>query len=127
MLWGASTVLGKFVLNKVNFKVMTGLRFSIAFIFLILLNWQQRSFPNFAKFTVTDVLFILTIAVASGVVSLLIYYRGLEGTKASVATIAELGFPMAAVIINWIFLDASLAPMKLAGMVIILFALFKLS
>jgi drug/metabolite transporter (DMT)-like permease len=127
ILWGASTVLGKFVLNKVNFKIMTSLRFSVAFIFLLLLNWQQKSFPDFSKFTSTDFIFIIIIAIASGVVSLLIYYRGLQDTKASVATIAELGFPMAAVIVNWIFLGANLELMQIVGMAILLFAIFKLS
>ncbi len=127
VLWGASTVLGKFVLNKVNFKVMTGLRFLIAFVFLLLLNWQQKSFPDFSKLPATDYLFILIIAITSGVVSLLIYYKGLENCSASVATLAELGFPVAAVIINWIFLGSVLVPMQLVGMTILLFAIFRLS
>ncbi|MEI8337654.1 MAG: DMT family transporter [bacterium] len=127
VLWGASTVLGKFVLNKVNFKIMTSLRFAIAFLFLLLLNFQEKSFPNFSQFTITDFLFIVIIAIASGVFSLMIYYRGLQDCSASVATIAELGFPMAAVIINWIFLGSILVPMQLVGMAILLFALFSLS
>lgn len=127
ILWGASTVLGKFVLNKVNFKIMTSLRFTVAFVFLLLLNWQQKSFPDFSKLTGTDFIFIIAIAVASGVASLLIYYKGLENCSASIATLAELGFPMAAVIINWIFLGDFLVPMQIVGMAILLFSLLKLS
>src|SRR3989344_5936910 len=36
--WGASTVFGKYVLNKANFKIMTSLRFIVAFIFLLIIN-----------------------------------------------------------------------------------------
>ena len=128
VLWGASTVLGKFVLNKINFKIMTSLRFMLAFVFLLLLNWQQKSYPHWAAMSRTDLLFIVIIALASGVFSLFLYYRGLQDTKASVATLAELGFPMAAVLVNWIFIpNSALVWQQLLGMAILLFAVFQLA
>lgn len=128
VLWGASTVLGKFVLNKVNFKIMTSLRFVIAFVFLLLLNWQQKTYPHWAALTRTDLLFIVIIALASGVFSLFLYYRGLQDTKASVATLAELGFPMAAVLVNWLFIpNSALVWPQLLGMAVLLFAVFNLA
>ncbi len=127
ILWGASTVLGKFVLNKISFQVMTSLRFVLAFVFLLVLNFSQHSFPKFSAVTGTDWLFILIIALTSGVFSLFIYYKGLEHTKASIATIAELGFPLAAVVINYFFLKAALAPMQIVGMAVLLLALYNLS
>jgi drug/metabolite transporter (DMT)-like permease len=127
ILWAASTVLGKYVLNKVNFKVMTTLRFSLAFVFLIILNIAQHSLPKAGQVSAKDILFLLIIAVTSGVVSLFIYYKGLENTKASVATLAELGFPMAAVIVNWIFLKDTLSSVQIFGMFLLLFAIFKLA
>ena len=126
--WGASTVLGKFVLRTIDFKLMTALRFVGAFVFLLLLNSVQGSFPDARAFTWTDALFIAIIAIASGVVSLLIYYKGLENTNASVATIAELGFPMAAIFVNWIFIPGSaLVPMQFVGVAVLLFAIWGLS
>lgn len=126
--WGASTVMGKFVLRTIDFKMMTALRFCTAFIFLLLLNWQQNSFPAAGQFTWTDALFILIIAIASGVVSLFIYYRGLQFTQASVATLAELGFPMAAIFVNWLFIpNSALVPMQFLGVAILLFAVWGLA
>lgn len=126
--WGASTVFGRFVLQKVDFKMLTALRFSTAFVFLLILNAVQGTFPAPGEFTVTDLAYILVIAVVSGVVSLFIYYRGLQFTQASVATLAELGFPMAAVFINWIFIPGSaLVPMQLVGVAILLCAMGGLS
>ncbi|HWP61388.1 MAG TPA: DMT family transporter [Candidatus Paceibacterota bacterium] len=126
--WGASTVFGKFVLRKVDFKMMTALRFCTAFVFLLLLNWQQGSFPAAGQFTGTDALFIVIIAIASGVVSLFIYYKGLETTQASVATLAELGFPMAAIFVNWLFIpNSALVPMQLVGVAVLLFAVWGLA
>lgn len=128
LFWGASTVLGKYVLAKANFKIMTALRFCLAFVFLIILNFQQHSFPTWSLVTAKDWFYILIIAVTSGVVSLFIYYRGLQDTKASVATLAELGFPMAAVIVNWIFIpNSALVWPQLLGMAILLFGVFRLA
>jgi len=133
-LWGASTVMGKYVLNKTNFKVMTSLRFCVAWVFLLLLNFGQHTFPKFSEVTGTDWLFIFIIAMVSGVFSLFLYYRGLESTKASVATLAELGYPMAAVVINWaaykfhwISVNTTLVPMQIVGIAILLFAVFRLA
>jgi drug/metabolite transporter (DMT)-like permease len=127
LLWGASTVFGKYVLMNTDFKIMTGLRFVLAFVFLLILNAATGSIPPLSQVNLTDWIYIVIISVASGVVALFIYYKGLENTRASVATIAELGFPMAAVVINWIFLDATLVPMQLLGMAMLVFAIFRLT
>src|SRR3989344_4215153 len=104
VLWGASTVFGKFVLQKVSFQMMTSLRFVGAFIFLGILTRSEESFPAAGTMTYTDMVFIGIIAVTSGVFSLFIYYYGLQFTRASIATIAELGFPLAAVFVNAYFI-----------------------
>lgn len=125
--WGASTVFGRFVLGKVDFKVMTGLRFVFAFVFLLILATAQGAFPAPGVLTGTDMLYIGIIALVSGVFSLMLYYKGLAHTKASVATIAELGFPLAAIVINWVVLGAALVPMQLLGTAALLFAVYKLA
>ena len=126
-VWGTSTVLGRYVLHRLDFKLVTALRFSGAFLFLLPLVLINGSLAN-AQFTATDFFFILIIALVSGVASLLIYYRGLTTTRASIATIAELGFPMAAVFINWIFIpNSGLAPIQLLGTALLLFSVYQLS
>ena len=127
-LWGTSTVLGKYVLNQRSFQIMTSLRFAVGFVFLLGLNWFTGSFPAPGVLTDTDFLFIIIIAMVSGVFSLFIYYRGLSYTKASVATLAELGYPFAAVVINWIFIpNSALMPMQLVGASVLLFAVLRLA
>ncbi len=126
--WGASTVLGKFALSSVDFQMMTALRFSIAFVFLIVLNLAQGTLAGVSGLTTSDIGYIAIIACVSGVVSLMLYYYGLTYSRASVATIAELGFPLGAVVVNWIFIPGSaLVPMQLFGMAILLCAVWGLS
>jgi len=127
IFWAASTVLGKYALESISFKTMTALRFSLAFIFLFALNAYQGTLGVVSSVTLRDWLFILIIALTSGVVSLFIYYKGLSYTKASVATIAELGFPLAAVIINWLFIGATITFVQVVGMVGLLAAIYFLT
>lgn len=127
ILWGASTVFGKHLLQKRSIKTVTTLRFFFAFLFLLIWNVSNGAISQISTLQPKDWLFLLIIALTSGVVSLFIYYKGLNHTKASIATIAELGFVPAAVLVNYFFLGETLVTMQLVGMVILLFAVFNLS
>lgn len=126
-LWGAGTVLGKLVLSKASFQTMTALRFLLAFVFLLGMNVYEKSFPAFGAVSSKTWLYIVVVAVTSGVVSLFIYYRGLAHTKASIATLAELGWPLAAVLVNYFALDIKLQIPQLLGMGLLLLAIFNLT
>lgn len=127
IFWGASTVLGKYALASISFKTMTALRFILAFVFLLCFNAWEGTFGAFSLATSVDWLYIFIIAVTSGIVSLFIYYKGLTYTKASVATVAELGFPLAAVAVNAIFIKAPISFVQIIGMAGLLLAIYLLS
>ncbi len=125
--WGGSTVFGRFVLNKVSFQMMTSLRFLSALVFLFLMNVYYGTLREVSLATGKDWFFVFMTAIIAGFISLMIYYYGLRSTKASVATICELAFPFAAVIVNWIFLGATLSVMQIVGGLILLFAITRLT
>ncbi|MDP4000887.1 MAG: DMT family transporter [bacterium] len=127
VLWGGSTVFGRLVLRKVSFQAMTAVRFLAALIFLLLLQVYYGSLGEVATASGKDWLFVFIIAVLAGFISLFIYYRGLKDTKASIATLGELAFPFSAVIVNWIFLDASLQTGQIVGGLILIAAIVGLS
>lgn len=116
LLWGASTVFGKYVLRTAAFQTLTSLRFIVGFVFLLALNVAQDSIPSMNSVTPTDWLFIGIVALTSGVFSLSLYYYGLQFTRASIATIAELGFPLAAVLVNAYFIVAEPIPGAFLGL-----------
>jgi len=126
-LWGAGTVLAKLVLSKASFQTMTALRFLLAFVFLLGMNVYEKSFPVFGAVSAKTWLYIVVVAVTAGVVSLFIYYRGLAHTKASIATLAELSFPLAGALINYFALDIKLQIPQLLGMGLLLLAIFNLT
>lgn len=125
--WGGSTVMGRYLLKDLSFKAMTALRFISALVFLFGIQLYYGRLNEITLASGKDWLYVFIIAIIAGLVSLFIYYRGLRFTTASVATLAELTFPMAAVVINWIFLDAALTWVQLAGSVVLVFAITKLS
>jgi len=125
--WGGSTVFGRYVLRKASFQMMTSLRFISALIFLFFMNIYYGTLNQITTASSKDWFYVFMTAIIAGFVSLLIYYYGLKSTKASVATLCELAFPLAAVLVNWIFLGATLSGMQIVGGLILLFAITRLT
>jgi drug/metabolite transporter (DMT)-like permease len=100
VLWASGTVLGRFVLGTVSFWTMTALRFTLALPVLIVIVLAQEGAGGFTHYRFTDfVPNLLAIAIVPGLLALLLYYRALSRTPASLATIAEMAYPVAATLI----------------------------
>ncbi|HWW85168.1 MAG TPA: DMT family transporter [Vicinamibacterales bacterium] len=127
LFWGGSTVFGRLVLEHASFQLMTSLRFLSGLLFLGIVNLFFGTLGEISRAPARDWMFVFIIAIVAGFVSLLIYYYGLRSSKASVATICELAFPLAAVIVNWKFLGDSLHTMQIVGGGLLLFAITRLS
>src|SRR5437660_6423598 len=98
-LWASGTVLGRLVLGKLSFTTTTALRFTLALPVLLLIVLLQSGGAAFAHYQSSDVLPFLGIALIPGFLALLLYYRALRSTPATLATIAEMAFPVAATFI----------------------------
>ncbi len=99
-LWASGTVLGRFALGAINFWSMTALRFTLALPVLVVIVVVQYGLAGFTHYRVSDfVPNLLAIALVPGLFALLLYYRALSRTPASLATIAEMAYPVAATLI----------------------------
>jgi drug/metabolite transporter, DME family len=99
-LWASGTVLGRFALGSISFWSMTALRFTLALPVLVIVVLVQEGFGGFGHYRFSDfVPNLLAIALVPGLLALLLYYRALSKTPASLATIAEMAFPVAATFI----------------------------
>lgn len=127
LLWGGSTVFGRLLVKKISFQAMTAVRFLSALAFLLGLQIYYGRLAEVRSASLKDWWYVLVIAVLAGFASLFIYYRGLKYTKASIATIGELAFPFSAVLVNWIFLGATLTLTQILGGLILLFAVVGLT
>lgn len=100
VLWASGTVLGRFALGSISFWSMTALRFTLALPVLIAITLAQYGPSGFTHYRLTDfVPNLLAIALVPGLLALLLYYRALSRTPASLATIAEMAYPVAATLI----------------------------
>src|ERR1700674_2121152 len=99
-LWASGTVLGRFALGSISFWSVTALRFTLALPVLVIVVLVQEGAGGFGHYRVSDfVPNLLAIAIVPGLLALLLYYRALSKTPASLATIAEMAYPVAATLI----------------------------
>jgi len=117
-LWGASTVLGRYVLGSLTPLTLTALRITIALPMLAALALYRG--PVLASgIAGRQVLFLLLVAFVPGLAGLMVYYRGLRGSYASRAAVAELCFPATAVLLNWVFFDTRISAAQGAGFLLL--------
>lgn len=119
VLWAGGTVVGRSLLKGLDFQFVNGMRFVFGFLFLsayVLIVEKMQ-------FSVMTGLFwrnVIIIALLTGFFALLLYYYGLRHTKASVATLMELGYPLALTVVNWKFLGIILNIWQIIGALVLL-------
>jgi drug/metabolite transporter (DMT)-like permease len=123
-LWGASTVLGRFLLLRTSFLTVTALRIVVAVPPLVAMVWIQpsRMPPTIDASMLSG---LLLLALIPGFAGLMLYYRGLSHSRASRASVAELCFPATAVLLNWYFLDARISLVQAAGFLLLFGAILS--
>ncbi|TVY11771.1 DMT family transporter [Paenibacillus cremeus] len=130
-LWGGSTVMGRFALDQLRFETVTSLRFVLALPLLFAIAWTEGAgWPSTAGGSIHWIAVtgnLVLQAFLPGLLSLLLYYRGLSNTKASYATLAELSFPTVGVLINWLTFGQTITVPQLTGFILIWVALYSLS
>jgi drug/metabolite transporter (DMT)-like permease len=126
LLWGSSTVLGRLVLKDMPFHALTGARLLLAAPLLAGIVVIQGSVGGLGAAFASEPGRIILLALIPGLLGLLLYYRGLTGTRASYATLAELAFPATAVVLNWTFLGVGVSANQVLGFVLLWGAVFVL-
>jgi drug/metabolite transporter (DMT)-like permease len=98
LLWALGTVFGRYLARDMRFEHVTTLRFvfglpASAIALLVLGSPAFSSWHN--------TFWIAVLALVTGFAAMFIYYFGLRSTPAVAATIAELAFPITAVLIGY--------------------------
>jgi drug/metabolite transporter (DMT)-like permease len=122
--WGSSTVLGRFVLDKLSFPTLTALRIVVAAPLLLALVFTGPS--ESAAIGPQQWVALALLALVPGLAALLAYYRGLKHTRASLAAVAELSFPAVAALLNWTVLGARVSGAQIAGFCIIWWVIWRI-
>lgn len=126
-MWGSSTAISKFVLNKVSSLTTTAVRFYLAPIFALffVIGGNQTS----ALFTLTPGQWgtLLLITFSTGLVALIFYYYGLKKTPARITTLCELVWPASAIVIDYFLYHKSLSITQFFGIFLLLFAIYHVT
>jgi len=125
--WGSSTTFSKMLLGKVRAEVSTFYRFLfttiIALPVLLLLGFGS----SLTAPTLTQFGFFAFIAVSSGMVALLIYYKGLSKTPVHISTILELAFPLVAILIDAKLYGTVLVPMQWIATFTLILSIYRIA
>ena len=112
VLWALGTVFGRYLARELRFEHVATLRFifglAASAIALLVLGA-----PAFASWH--DTRFIALLAFVTGFIALGFYYYGLRTTPAVAATIAELAYPVTAVLVGYFKFGQTLTGWQWAG------------
>jgi DME family drug/metabolite transporter len=114
VLWALGTVLGRLLTGAATPAQVATLRFAVGLPATALIVWLTGADIGPALTPVAAPR-LLALALIPGLLAMMIYYRGLAGTPASLATIAELAFPLTLLLIGGRALTAT----QIAGVVIL--------
>lgn len=133
--WGSSTTFSKILLGKVDFKVSTFYRFlfTLIFAFPFVFLFGRIQLPGFEMGSILAIPsnyqfdLLVLIAISTGMVALLIYYKGLAKTPVHISTILELTFPFVAIILDMIVNKTVLAPLQWLCALILVFSIYRIA
>lgn len=127
--WGTSTTFSKMLLGKVDFKVSTFYRFLVTVLVAlpVLFLFGKGDSAGIIMPSMNQFGFLAIIALSTGMVALLIYYKGLAKTPVHVSTILELTFPFIAIFLDMIINGTVLALSQWIAAVILVGSIYKIS
>jgi drug/metabolite transporter (DMT)-like permease len=118
-LWALGTVLGKHLSATIPPAELTGLRFGFGLPVAAILVIPFGADNTLLAAHSGDAGALIGLALVPGLLALLLYYQGLRAAPATAATIAELSFPLTALIVNAIAFGDRLSGTQLAGAILL--------
>lgn len=104
-LWGMGTVLGRHLTRKIPTNELTALRFAIGLPAALVILLLRNEAAVAMEVAPSEFGALVLLSLVPGLAALMIYYKGLSTTPASSATLAELAFPLTAILIGWSVFD----------------------
>jgi drug/metabolite transporter (DMT)-like permease len=115
VLWGLGTVFGRYLARRLDFAHVVTLRFGFGLVAsAVMLPILGAS----AYAGAHDSVWIAYLALVTGLAALTLYYYGLRRTPAMLASIAELAYPVTAVIVGYVAFGAQLRWTQWLGIVV---------
>jgi DME family drug/metabolite transporter len=127
LFWGLSTVAGRGVMVEMSLPLAAGLRVIIGLAAMTAIVAARGLFHGATLWpaaasadSVKAILYLVVLAGASGWVPLLLYFQGLQLTRASTAGYFEMMQTLVAVVITWGWFGASLSPLQVIAAIVLI-------
>ncbi len=124
--FGSSTVFGKRIVNHLDFKSTTALRFGLTSCLVLVYTLITGDLFKIASVGVIYWKYLVVIVFTSGAAAMFIYYYGLKRVTASASTILELFWPFSAVILDYFINHNVLTPVQIVAVLFLLLAFLKI-
>jgi drug/metabolite transporter (DMT)-like permease len=115
VLWGLGTVFGRYLTRRISFEHVVTVRFAFGLVASAVALLVVGA-PAYAG--AHDSVWIAYLALVTGAGALTLYYYGLQRTPATLASLAELAYPVTAAIVGYVAFDATLSWSQWLGVVI---------
>jgi len=125
--WGSSTAFSRYVLIGHSHTFVTGLRFLLTVPIALLFVFALGAGPTLTQVSSMQLATLALIALSTGMAALWLYYRGLKHTRASIAAIVELTFPLTAIFIDYFLYGSVLAPTQYIAALVLMFAMYRVA
>lgn len=127
VMWGSSTAISKYVLNKVSFLTGTALRFFLAPVFALLIVIGNNQTSALYTLTTSQWQTLIIITFSTGMLALAVYYYGLKKTPARITTLCELVWPASAIIIDYTYFHRTLSTTQIFGIFLLGIAIYHVT
>lgn len=118
--FASSTVLSKRALKNIEYKAATQLRFIMTSSIMLIILLFSGELSSITTIDTSQWYTFATIVALTGGPGLLLYYFGLKNTKATIATIAELAFPLTAVLLEYWLRGNILSAVQWVGLALLM-------
>ena len=119
LLWGLGTVLGRHLGAKLPFAELTALRLTTGLVAALVALGVTGDASAYSHVSAKALLALVLLALVPGLLSLLVYYRGLRATPAAAATLGELAFPFTALFLDYLAFGSTLSPSQWVGLALL--------
>jgi len=123
--FGSSTVFGKRIVNHLDFKATSALRFGITALLMFPLIIFTGNIFKIGNVSFLQWWLFALIVFTTGAGAIFLYYYGLRKISASTATICELFWPLSSVVLDYAINKNVLSPVQLIASLVLLYAVFK--
>jgi len=124
--FGSSTVFGKRVLFKLPHQAALFYRYGMTTGIMAVVLMFTGAFDQFSATTTENWALFAVIGLTTGGGAIWMYYYGLKRIRAGESTILELCFPISTVLFDYLFNGSVLSPIRWAGGIVMLIAIYKI-